>query len=202
MYQRIRALVGFRSLSHSHFYALPGRAAASTSATGAFAEILKRPETGSKHPRRLADRLYQPMRFFDQFGEFAAHGDRLTRKLAVLQRIAISEGGPTAGSMHSAHFKASDRWCPTGFPAALRSRPAPWGEMHGQLHGVDLDFFAHPLPPLPWFTLPTMACPPSLTETCCTMTRCSPPVRYRLSASTCAAKVLASLLKARSALSC
>ena len=28
-----------------------------------------------------------------------------------------------------------------------------------------------------WVTLPTIACPPSLTETCCTVTFCSPPVR-------------------------
>ena len=27
-------------------------------------------------------------------------------------------------------------------------------------------------------TLPTIACPPSLTDTCCTVTFCSPPVRY------------------------
>jgi hypothetical protein len=26
-------------------------------------------------------------------------------------------------------------------------------------------------------TLPTIACPPSPTETCCTVTFCSPPVR-------------------------
>jgi hypothetical protein len=46
------------------------------------------------------------------------------------------------------------------------------------------------------------ACPPSFTVTCSTRTVCSAPLRYRLSASTCAANVLASLLKARSALSC
>ena len=34
-------------------------------------------------------------------------------------------------------------------------------------------------------TFPTVACPPSLADTCCTVTFCSPPVRYRLSASIC-----------------
>src|ERR1700739_4954853 len=48
----------------------------------------------------------------------------------------------------------------------------------------------------------TIACPPSFTVTCSTRTVCSPPLRYRLSASTCAGKVRASLLRARSALSC
>jgi hypothetical protein len=39
------------------------------------------------------------------------------------------------------------------------------------------------------------------TETCCSVTFCSAPLRYRLSPSSCIANVRVSLLKARSALS-
>ncbi len=52
-----------------------------------------------------------------------------------------------------------------------------------------------------WVTCPTMACPPSLTDTCRTVT-CPPPVRYRLSASICAMKVRVSWLNWRCTASC
>jgi hypothetical protein len=146
---------------------------------------------------RLADHLDQPPCVPNQLSELAAHGDRLAGKLAVLQGIAISNRRTAPSSMHSAHTKAPNGRRPAWLPTALRPRFASWREMYRQLHGVDLDLFAHPLP-LPSM-LPTIACPPSLTVTCFTRTFCSPPVRYRLSASTCAAKVRASLLKARSA---
>jgi len=60
--------------------------------------------------------------------------------------------------------------------------------------------FVSPSPPFP--TLPTMACPPSLTCTCLTMTCCLPPERYLLRACNCMAYVRVSLFRARSALSC
>jgi hypothetical protein len=49
---------------------------------------------------------------------------------------------------------------------------------------------------------PTMAWALSLTGTCCIVTFCSPPVRYRLSVSIWERKARASLFKARSACSC
>jgi hypothetical protein len=51
-------------------------------------------------------------------------------------------------------------------------------------------------------TLPTIACAPSATWTCWTIIFCSPFERYSFKADTCAANVLASLLKAFWALSC
>ena len=55
-----------------------------------------------------------------------------------------------------------------------------------------------PCHPRPLSTAPTIACPPSFTLTCCTTTFCSPPQRYRFSASICMANVRASLFSARS----
>src|SRR5215472_14437014 len=43
--------------------------------------------------------------------------------------------------------------------------------------GVVVTAFSAAVPLAAWFTLPTIACPPSLTDTCCTVTFCSPPVR-------------------------
>src|SRR5262249_15361506 len=54
----------------------------------------------------------------------------------------------------------------------------------------------------PWLTVPTMAWPPSLTVTWCTLMVCSPEVRYFLSASICMANVRASLFSMVEAESC
>jgi hypothetical protein len=94
------------------------------------------------------------------------------------------------------------RGCSAPLARALRGCRAPRSFLEGIFpFQEDGSFFSEePLPPC--VTAPTIACPPSFTVTCSTRTVCSPPLRYRLSASTCAAKVRASLLKARSALSC
>ena len=76
----------------------------------------------------------------------------------------------------------------TGRPLAFSPHKIPlvWGKRFLPYH------------PLPRSTVPTIACPPSFTLTCCTTTFCSPPVRYRFSASNCMANVRASLFSARS----
>ena len=68
--------------------------------------------------------------------------------------------------------------------------------------GLDRRDFFEAAPGTDWVTLPTIAWPPSLTDTCCTVTFCSPPVRWRFSASICIMKVRIILLSTRSALSC
>src|ERR1700731_3189939 len=87
-------------------------------------------------------------------------------------------------------------------PGSLRGRGTTRAllERIDRVHEDVSTFSGEPRPP--WETLPTIACPPSFTVTCSTRTVCSPPLRYRLSASACAAKGRASLLNARSALSC
>jgi hypothetical protein len=114
-------------------------------------------------------------------------------------RLALRRS--TARAVEAAHCPAPHRGSLAPLARALRGCRAPRGFLEGILpfHGDGSGFSKEPRPPC--VTGPTIACPPSFTVTCSTRTVCSPLLRYRLSASTCAAKVRASLLKARSALS-
>ena len=108
--------------------------------------------------------------------------DRLVRPAAmpiISVRLALRRA--TAGSVHPANTIPPHRGCAAWQARPLRPRPTT-GSCKGPLHGV----VAHSdVPPPRRAMLPTMACPPSLTVTCSTVTRCSPPVRYRLPAPIC-----------------
>ena len=89
------------------------------------------------------------------------------------------------GSCRRAGDSARSSW-----PVVCTGRPLAFS-----LHKIPLGWGSRFLPyhPRPRSTVPTIACPPSLTLTCCTTTFCSPPVRYRFKASICMAYVRASL---------
>ena len=103
---------------------------------------------------------------------------------------------PTTSSMKPANGPAPHRGSHARLLRPLRGCRAPRRLLEGILPLLpfheDCPVLSEPLPPCA--TLPTIACPPSFTVTCSTRTVCSPALRYRLSASTCEAKVRASLL--------
>jgi hypothetical protein len=128
--------------------------------------------------------------------------DRLARKHAVFPApIALTLWPATARAVNPADLEASHGRGSAGLAGSLGMRRTA----RGQVHEVDRGQFRHPSPSRRFGVAsmsPTMACPPSLTLTCWTVTRCSPPVRYLLSASTWVAKVRVNLLNACDALSC
>src|ERR1700732_1513803 len=108
----------------------------------------------------------------------------------------------TARTVEAAHSPACHGGSLAPLARAFRGCRAPRSYLKGILPFHVYGPCFSKAPPPPCLTLPTISCPPSFTVTCSTRTVCSPPVRYRLSASTCDTKVRASVLKARSALSC
>jgi hypothetical protein len=91
----------------------------------------------------------------------------------------------TARTMEAAYGPTPHRGRPAPLARALRGSRAPRSFLEG-IFPFQEDgslFSEEPLPPC--VTAPTIACPPSFTVTCSTRTVCSPPLRYRLSASTC-----------------
>ena len=126
---------------------------------------------------------------------------RLRPAAVAIVAVPLAFRSPAASPVHPTDGPALHRRRSTRLPGALAASRAAFRPRAFQaLHGVDVIFFRHPAPRAE--TLPTIAWPPSWTWTCSTVIFCSPPVRYRFSASIWAAKVRASLLKARSALSC
>ena len=116
-------------------------------------------------------------------------------KAVLIGAVRFTFWRSTTGTMEATHGPAGYRWSHASFLSPFRGCRAAWTllERIARVHGVESVFCPE--------TFPTIACPPSCTVTFSTRIVCSPP-RYRLSVSTCAAKVRASLLKARSALSC
>jgi hypothetical protein len=124
---------------------------------------------------------------------------RLVREKPVpVCAVALALRRSASSSVKAANSPAIHRGSLARLLSPLRGCRAPRAFLEGidRVHEVASVFLGEPLPP--WETLPTIACPPSFTVTCSTRTVCSPSLRYRLSASICAAKVRASLLKARS----
>ena len=86
-------------------------------------------------------------------------------------RVLHAGTGTAARSVHPADGPAPHGGVPAGQPRPLAvSRAA--GRGIGRLHGVGAGFHSSPAPL--WFTLPTMACPPSATVTRSTRTTCCP----------------------------
>src|SRR5262249_49562623 len=105
------------------------------------------------------------------------------------QPRATGRACPSATSPRSAGYQASDRYYAGDHPPSffLVRSGTTWAGVVSIIGiacwrasvsaGVVVTGFAAAVPPAAWLTLPTIACPPSLTDTCCTVTFCSPPVR-------------------------
>ena len=114
----------------------------------------------------------------DQIGNGPSHGVGLMRPCPV-SPVSISGASwcAPARAMHPANCPACDRRGLAGMPGPFAVGAASAGicKALAGVHGVDTVFHASPPPPVA--TAPTIACPPALTVTCSTITRCCPPVR-------------------------
>jgi hypothetical protein len=105
-------------------------------------------------------------------------------KPMLISSVCLALRRTTARAVEAAHGPAPHRGSLAPFARALRSCRALRSFLEGifPFHEDGSLFSEEPLPPC--VTVPTIACPPSFTVTCSTRTVCSPPVRYRLGAST------------------
>ncbi len=124
--------------------------------------------------------------------DLATAFDRFVGVEAILIcAISLAFWRTATGAMKTANSPAAYSRSLARLASAFRHSRAAWCVLESvPVHGVVFTFLD--IPPPPW-TLPTIACPPSFTLTCCTVTFCSPPVLYRFKASTWVANVLASL---------
>src|SRR5215213_8261219 len=149
-------------------------------------------------------RLQQLPRLTQQIPNLLALRNRVPREQAVPPRVLVSllTSGSLRAAVHAAAFLAAHR-----LRAARSSGAGSCSATRAGLHGADIaGVTAHAGLLLATITLaccvtlPTIALPPSATDTFCTVMAGSPRQRWRLSASIWAGKVRASRPRARAAL--
>ena len=175
--------------------------------------------------------LQQLPRFTQKRPNLSSFGDRFPCEQAMRARVLVClwRAGSLCAAVHAAALPAVHRWraarvAGTCFGTTTRAyqhragvagviahgsrllsaearrrlEPAAFGAFRAADAGLVSDTITFAC----WVTLPTMALPPSPTDTFCTVMAGSPWLRWRLSASIWAGKVRARRPKARAALSC
>ena len=135
---------------------------------------------------RSFDLLQQLPRFAQQVSNLPALGDRLLREQAVLARVLVSpwRAGFQRAAVHAAtpfaaHRRRAARSAGADFRAATRARPHRAGIAGVIAHACASRFAStsETSTRACCVTLPTMALPPSATDTFCTVMAGSPLLR-------------------------